>query len=334
MKHKLFLMAFLMLSAEAGAQQIHGTLRGKYEYQTAERQGRFQVRNARVNITGNISEAVAYKAEVDLCDEGKIKMLDAYTQVRPLKDSRLAFTIGQMRVPFTIDAHRSPHLQYFANRSFIAKQVGNVRDVGAKLGYTFNVGVPLTVEAGIFNGSGLTGQKDFWTSNINFSGKMRMDFPRGFSLTLSCQKTRPDDVSVMSYDIGAYWHARGWHVEGEYLYKHYAHGAFRGVHAVNSFVSYDFPVRHRLIKKITPLMRYDMMTDHSDGERKEQSDGTWALSVDDYARHRLTTGLTLSLEKPFISDIRLNFERYYYPHGGVAKTSEKDKIVVEFMTHF
>ena len=32
---------------------------------------------------------------------------------------------------FTIDAHRSPHLQYFANRSFIAKQVGNVRDVGA-----------------------------------------------------------------------------------------------------------------------------------------------------------------------------------------------------------
>jgi len=81
-------------------------------------------------------------------------------------------------------------------------------------------------------------------------------------------------------------------------------------------------------------MRYDMMTDHSDGERKEQSDGTWALSVDDYARHRLTTGLTLSLEKPFISDIRLNFERYYYPHGGVAKTSEKDKIVVEFMTHF
>ncbi len=42
-----------------------------------------------------------------------------------------------MRVPFTIDAHRSPHLQYFANRSFIAKQVGNVRDVGAVIGWKF-----------------------------------------------------------------------------------------------------------------------------------------------------------------------------------------------------
>ncbi len=48
----------------------------------------------------------------------------------------LNFTIGQMRVPFTIDAHRSPHQQYFANRSFIAKQVGNVRDVGFTAGYT------------------------------------------------------------------------------------------------------------------------------------------------------------------------------------------------------
>ena len=62
--------------------------------------------------------------------EGKIKMLDAYTRITPWKT--LQFTIGQERVPFTIDAHRSPHQQYFANRSFIAKQVGNVRDVGAE----------------------------------------------------------------------------------------------------------------------------------------------------------------------------------------------------------
>jgi len=323
-----------MLAAPARAQEIHGTLRGKYEYQTEEGEGRFQVRNARVNITGRISEVVAYKAEIDLCDEGKIKMLDAYTQICPLKDRRLAFTIGQMRVPFTIDAHRSPHRQYFANRSFIAKQVGNVRDVGARLGYTFSGLVPVAVEMGIYNGSGLTGQKDFWTSNVNFSGKMSMDFPHGFHLALSCQKTHPDHVSVMMYDVGAYWHACGWHVEGEYLYKHYDHGAFKGVHAADAFVSYDIPVRRGVVKKVSPLVRYDMMTDHSDGERKELSDGARALTIDDYARHRLTAGLTLSLEKPFVSDVRLNLERYWYPNSGVAKASERSKIVVEVMTHF
>ena len=112
--------------------EIHGTVRSKYEYQTEEGEGRFEVRNARISITGKVIDAVSYKAEIDLSDEGNIKMLDAYTRITPVK--KLNFTIGQFRVPFTIDAHRSPHQQYFANRSFIAKQVGNVRDVGASLG--------------------------------------------------------------------------------------------------------------------------------------------------------------------------------------------------------
>ena len=123
--------------------KISGTIRGKYEYQTEEGEGRFEVRNARISVTGDVTPIVSYKAEIDLCDEGNIKMLDAYTRIKPATGWQ--FTIGQMRVPFTIDAHRSPHLQYFANRSFIAKQVGNVRDVGAEIGWKVNIGVPLTL---------------------------------------------------------------------------------------------------------------------------------------------------------------------------------------------
>ena len=96
---------------------IHGTIRGKYEYQTTTDEQRFQVRNARISLDGKVHEMVGYKAEIDLSDEGQIKMLDAYARVTPVKDFNI--TIGQMRVPFTIDAHRSPHQQYFANRSFI-----------------------------------------------------------------------------------------------------------------------------------------------------------------------------------------------------------------------
>lgn len=187
--------------------KVHGTIRGKYEYQTEESDGRFQVRNARVSLEGNVTKIVSYKAEIDLSDEGQIKMLDAYTRLKPVRG--LDFTIGQMRVPFTIDAHRSPHMQYFANRSFIAKQVGNVRDVGATLGYSFNAGIPIKLEAGMFNGSGLTDQKDFWTNNINFSAKAQFFLPRGFNITLSTQKIKPDNVGIMMYDAGAYYHAHG-----------------------------------------------------------------------------------------------------------------------------
>ena len=316
------------------AVNVHGTIRSKYELQTEEGEHRFEVRNARVSIDGSLSPIIYYKAEIDLCDEGKIKMLDAYTRLKPWKS--MQFTIGQMRVPFTIDAHRSPHQQYFANRSFIAKQVGNVRDVGAALGYTFNVGFPVVLEAGLFNGSGLTNQKDFWTKNVNFSAKAQLLMPHGFNLTLSTQKIKPDNTDVMMYDAGAYWHQNGWHVEAEYLYKHYAHDAFRPVHAFDSFVSYDIPTGQGLIRYVTPLLRYDYMSDHSDGMRYLDGKANEAgkLIVNDYQRSRLTGGVTLSLKKPFVSDIRVNYEKYFYKNNGVPRPSEKDKIVVEFMTRF
>lgn len=314
--------------------QVHGTIRGKYEYQTEEGEGRFVVRNARVSIGGRVAKSVEYKAEIDLSDEGQIKMLDAYTRLKPV--SGLDFTIGQMRVPFTIDAHRSPHQQYFANRSFIAKQVGNVRDVGATLGYSFNAGFPVILQAGMFNGSGLTNQKDFWTSNVNFSAKAQFFLPRGVNVTISAQKIKPGDVSVMLYDGGAYYQAHGWHIEAEYLYKHYSKDAFRDVHAVDAFINYDIPLRKCFFSKISPLIRYDYMTDHSDGLRylNGNEDNAGTLIVNDHQRSRITGGVTLSIAKPFISDIRLNYEKYFYRDGAVAKPSERDKIVVEFMTRF
>jgi hypothetical protein len=230
---KIFLMAALLMVsvASVNAQEeekvdkmpkIGGTIRSKYEYQTEEGEGRFEVRTARVNVSGKVTSAVSYKAEIDLCDEGSIKMLDAYTRITPWKTLQL--TIGQERVPFTIDAHRSPHQQYFANRSFIAKQVGNVRDVGAEVGYTWNVGFPIVVDAGVFNGSGLTHQKDYWTKGVNYSAKAQFLFPN-VNLVLSTQKVKPSDVTVTMYDAGLTFHRGGFIAEAEYLYKHYSKNA-------------------------------------------------------------------------------------------------------------
>ena len=47
---------------------VHGTIRSKYEYQTSEGEGRFEVRNARVSFDGSLSPYILYKAEIDLCD--------------------------------------------------------------------------------------------------------------------------------------------------------------------------------------------------------------------------------------------------------------------------
>ncbi len=308
--------------------QIHGTIRGKFEYQPELKASRFQVRNARFSLTGNVHPVVAYKAEIDLSDEGNIRMLDAYTRIFPTKG--LSATIGQMRVPFTIDAHRSPHQQYFANRSFIAKQVGNTRDVGATIGYDFKGEFPFILEAGAFNGSGLTQQKD-WHKNLNYSVKAQLFPLDGSNLTLSMQTAKPDIARIYMYDIGAYYNFYGWHVEGEYLYKHYGNNTFKNVHAVNSFINYDLPLR-KVFSKISFLARYDMMTDHSDGKTDEE---TGKLKINDYGRHRITGGVTLSIGyKAFVADIRLNYEKYFYKKNAVPLESEQDKLVVEVMTRF
>ena len=89
MKKILSLVLCLLAAWSAPAQevntqpQVHGTLRGKYEYQTSEGEGRFEVRTARVSVSGKLMPEVEYKAEIDLCDEGVIKMLDAYTRLKP-----------------------------------------------------------------------------------------------------------------------------------------------------------------------------------------------------------------------------------------------------------
>ena len=308
--------------------QVHGTVRGKFEYQPEIGKGRFEVRNARFSLSGDLLPAVAYKAEIDLSDEGSIKMLDAYVRLGMLR-RRLSFTIGQMRVPFTIDAHRSPHEQYFANRSFIAKQAGNVRDVGATLGWRFGRRVPVVLEAGVFNGSGLTAQKDFWTGRFNYSLKAQARLGGRFNLSASVQKIRPGEGDIMMYDAGAYYEHGRWHVEGEYLRKEYADGLFPGVNAVDAFVCRDFPLR-RWFRKVSVLARYDYMSDHSDGLFGEGG----VLETDDARRHRLTGGLTFSLGLPFTADIRLNYEAYFYRESVRPALSEQDKLVVELMCRF
>lgn len=142
MKKSAFMLLIILLSLTANAQtpyrnedgkkidkeeletkdylpEIHGTIRTKFEYQTEMAASRFEVRNARISITGNVLPIVAYKAEIDLSDEGQIKMLDAYARLFPIKD--LTVTTGQMRVPL----QSTPTALHISNISLTVRLLRN-----------------------------------------------------------------------------------------------------------------------------------------------------------------------------------------------------------------
>ena len=321
--------------------QLHGIIRGKYEYQPGMDASRFEVRNARLGAEGKLTKRSAYKLEIDLCDESEIKMKDAWVRLTPI--ATLRATIGQQRMPFSIDAHRNPSAQYFANRSFIAKQVGNMRDVGFQLGYDVMVADGgarrklLSVDAGLFNGSNLDDQKQAWFSHPGYSARLQFYPVEGLALVPSIQHQQiaQRQASYTSLDMGLWFERYGWHLEAEYLHKSYAHDAFSSCNAVNAMAIYRHPVagKESYLSAVSGLLRYDYMDDHSNG--KSGLDETGRLKQTDAERHRLTAGCTFSVRNAFFpTDIRLNYERYWYPHGGVAKESEQDKLVVELMVRF
>ena len=75
-------------------------------------------------------------------------------------------------------------------------------------------------------------------------------------------------------------------------------------------------------------------TDMYDGFAKTADEETGRLTVTDYKRQRLTGGITFSLSKAFRTDLRLNYEKYFYAKNSIAKESEQDKVVLELMVRF
>ncbi len=324
--------------------EIHSTLRSKFEYQPQMGAGRFQVRTARVSITGNVLPILGYKAEVDLCDQGEIKMLDAYIRLFPCDG--LSLTLGQNRIPFTIDAQRSPHTQLFANRSFLAKEVGNIRDVGFTASYKLPIKMPITLEAGVYNGKGLYNQKEAWTKDFCYVGKFSFGFVPGMNFVLSALTIKPREHRVYAYDAGVSYNIWRFLIEGEYMYKHYEDVAFTPVHTGNAVLSYKQPLP-KVFDAMDIRARYDYMSNHWDGKTY---DGHKAVMTDS-ERHRLTAGITLTMspfqkENPktgkafsriaqnFVMELRVNYEKYFYTQPNLAQADEQDKLVAEVSLRF
>lgn len=309
--------------------KVHGVMRTRWEGEFGEEEfgQRFQVRNARVNIGGNVLPPLSYFIQVDFCDRGKILFLDAWAQWN--FSNRWKIRAGQFRVPYGTDCFRGPGAYYFANRSFVARNILNMREVGVRGGYYGSSKVPLTVEAGIFNSADRTNH-EVWQRQMNYAVKASYRIGN-VTVSPSFISYQPQRVRINLAGGSVTWQSGRWIAEGEYARKHYTNNAHRPTDAWNVFTSYTLPLRDMMLDQLSFQGRFDGMTAHSNGIA--DSDGY--LHSDNAARRRITAGISLGHSAgPVKGLIRLNYEKFFYDKGVTAHQGEGDKILTELVVKF
>lgn len=336
MKHIIaFLLTFVTANAALAQTdstvnykpELAGVVRVRAEVDTHNGNSRLSVRNARLSLRGHLAAPITYFLQADFCDQGKYLFLDAYIQGEMGRGWTLRG--GQFRVPFGRDVFRIPGKYVFVNRSFLARDILNMRAVGGQASYA-PAGTPLTLTAGVFSPEPITAHTR-WTNQYTYAAKAVIA-TGDWRFEASAASAAPDSVRFNLADAAVTYTRGPLTLEGEYAYKHYTRKRFPACHAYSLWANYDIATRLRRFKIWSWQARWDGCSAHSNGYRHD--DGL--LHADQPRRHRLTLGTTLSAPLPRKArlNIHLNYEKYFYPSGYTAPVTRRDAICAELVALF
>lgn len=280
--------------------KFHGAIRARWELDTESGSQRFQVRNARVSMEGNVASWAQYFVQTDLSDCGQMKILDAYGQLTLL--AGLNVRVGQFRMPFGVETFRAPQNYFFNNRSFMGKQVMNYRAVGARVAYRIPK-APVNLEAGLFNPGSIT-QQTQWNRTVAAAAKATVALGPEVSFSGSFATLKPSTLRSNLVDASLVWTEGSghWTVAAEYMLKDYCGGEFSATHSWLAFADWGKSVKWGGFNRWSVQARYDGMTRNVN----------LATLATDAARNRITVGSTLSyLYRITHIDVRLNYEKMF-----------------------
>ncbi len=296
---------------------LDAILKTKIEYDLNNSLMRFEVRNARFGVKGKINEYMGYRFELDLSDEGKVKMLDAYVSFFPLKN--LIVYLGQKKIPFSTDYLRSPADNIFANRSFLAKYINDgMRDIGIYAEYKFTGDIPVSIQAGGVNGTGNNNPE--WISKPNLAGRITAGKDDGFRLAGNIyygEDQYREHLALFGGEIR--YSAGSFFIESEYISRNWTDTLSARLHDDGVYIHswYNFKLENKMVKIITPVARWDLM---GASVIKQESDAS-----------RITLGLNFGFEpRQFQSEIRINYENYLKQSLPI----HTDKLTLEFIARF
>lgn len=308
---------------------VHGQFRGRYELNTEDGAGRFQVRYARVNGTATLYEMFKGYVNVDFCDRGSVRILDAWASADV--SSTITARLGQFRMPFGYECALGPANYVFSNRAFVGKYMANYRAVGVELSWK-PAKLPFDLAAGIFNPYNISDHKT-WTKT--YAGSVRARVYLGpVTLNAGFLSTAPDDLRLNHANFGVQYRQGPFSAVAEYLYRHYAHDVRNATHGYVVYGDYKHAMESRLFNRWSVQARLDGMT-HCWTSRRDD-DGEIVDELDNPQRNRITLGATVSRIgiKGVDCHLQLNYEKYFWGHHNPGNAEDRDKIVAELQVCF
>ncbi|MDE6267248.1 MAG: OprO/OprP family phosphate-selective porin [Muribaculaceae bacterium] len=306
---------------------IHGVVRARYEADLDNDASRFQVRNTRLTVDGNIAPAIVYYVQIDACNQGKIQFLDVWGRLNFTKEFYVQ--AGQFTIPFGVEPVFAPATYVFNNRSFIGKQVCNFRGTGVKFSYTLPK-MPLSFDLGAFNSATME-DHTVWSKHLSYSAQGKINLSNT-TVTAGFETIAPYAVRMNNADLTVGWKSGRWWVQGEYMFKHYCCAPqLSDTHAWVLFTDYHFPVKWAMFNRASVQGRYDGMSNNSNG----RPDAEGLITYSDAAANRITVGGTLSyFYKRVHADVRLNYEKYFYHSGTPYKKYYDNMLTAELVVRF
>ena len=281
--------------------RFDGVIKTKLETSAETGMMRFNVRNSRVGVRGDIGEYLSYRMQMELSNEGRFEPLDLFGTMKPTKN--LSFSFGQQNIPFDNNYIIAPGEMMFANRTFLGKYFSSgTRDIGAVAQYRLNIdGFPIEGQMGMFNGGSINTPR--WTDRPSLAFRMIVGSMSGFRSSAKIYRYSNEysnrDMLLWGADV-RYSNSR-LRIETEMMKRNSKNteivsdlfGAY-----IQGTYQFDLPNPHGMFRYLTPAARLDAM---GYDVRKSGFDVT-----------RFTCGLQFGLTfMPFDSLLRIDYEQYF-----------------------
>lgn len=346
--------------------EVTGAIRAKVEMSLYDGAYRFNTRNSRFGLKGNVSPNMFYRVQVDFSNEGSMSILDAYVGAR---FGNFEAIVGQQLYHFSTELDRGPSDNYFINRPFLSKYLtsyygstlsdGKVspylktmggRDLGAMFTYKFkDLAWPVKLFAGFFNGSGINNPE--WGHSVNFIGRAELGRLDGFRFSMAYYNGfAPDHDYIVDLDgvltsqtfvqsldmVGAeaHYEKNNLWIEAEYSRRYLGIETGEQQVMVGALLQsyYKFPMKQSSpLAFIAPIGRWDM------GNNVLYSNLADGL-IQTVNANRITLGVNVGFKGETLrSEIRFNYEKYMManpPSDLNVNPLFQDKVSIEFVAAF